>query len=777
MSPRARLSTEEWGLGVSVFDTEWAGQLESLFALSNGFLGWRGTLDELPSSVGDTCRLNGFFDRFPLPYAEPAYGYPRFGQALVGAPDGALIRLVVDGEPLDLATGAVHRHTQRLDFRDGTLRRQTEWESPGGARVRVSSTRLVSLTVRGLAAVRYSVEALDGAHDAVILSELTAAAEPQQNEDGLEPVPALVPASADADETGGVATHTTARTRLTVASAVHHEFDGPGELRSCTDAGGIRTSIRTTLRPGHPVTLIKWVAYGFGASSDTEAVADAARAALAGARRLGWTGLLEAQCTAFAEFWRRADVEIDGDARLQQAVRFALFHVFQATVLADEHPPPAKGLTGSGYQGHTFWDLDSFVVPVLAVLHPRAAAGALRWRHRTLGAALQRASELGLAGAAFPWRTIDGHESSGYWPASTAALHLNADIADAALRYLWATEDEAFEAAEALELLVQTARLWQSVARIDEHGGAHIDGVTGPDEYSALDDDNVYTNLMAQQNLLAAAGLAARRPAEAAALGVRADEIDGWHRTARAIVIPFDAQKQVHPQSAGFTARAPWPFDETAASDYPLVEHRPYLQLYRHQVTKQADLALALVRRPGVFTAPQRERDFAYYESITVRDSSLSAGTQAVLAAELGQLDLAADYVREVAAMDLADLHGDTRNGIHLAACAGLWSALASGYGGFRLGEGASAFAPRLPEGLRRLRFRLQLRGRLIVVDMRRDEARYELGEGEPITITHFGNELRLDEGGARAPIPGLPDPGPRPGQPPHRPAGLDAPR
>jgi alpha,alpha-trehalose phosphorylase len=777
VSPRAQLSTEDWGLGVTAFDPHWAAQLETLFALSNGFLGWRGTLDEAPSSVGDTCRLSGFFDRFPLAYAEPAFGYPRLGQALVGGPDGAVIRLTVDGEPFELGAGVVHGHEQHLDFGDGLLRRETVWESPRGARVRVSSTRLVSLHEPGLAVVSYAVEALERPHEIVIVSELRAATTPQENEDGLEPVPALVAVSAAADGSGGVTVHATAHSGLAVAAAMHHECDGPGRLRSRAEGGGVSTSIDATLRPGHPITVVKFVGYARGTRGDAAALADAARSCVADARQRGWTRLCDEQRAVLAEFWRRADVEVDGDPRLQQAARFTLFHVFQAAALAEEHPPPAKGLTGSGYQGHTMWDLDSFVVPVLALLQPNAAASALRWRHRTLGPALDRAAELGFAGAAFPWRTIDGRESSGYWPASTAALHLNADIADAVLRYLWASGDEAFEAAEGLELLVQTARLWASAVRFDEQGGAHLDGVTGPDEYSALVDDNVYTNLMAQQNLLAAAHLASRRAAAAVALGVTPEETQAWHRTARAMVIPFDERKQVHPQSAGFTALAPWPFDHTEAHDYPLVVHRPYLQLYRHQVTKQADLALALIRRPGVFTAPQRERDFAYYEAITVRDSSLSVATQAVLAAELGQLELAADYVRETAAMDLADLHGDTRNGIHLGAAAGLWTALVSGYGGFRLGEGDPSFAPRLPKGLHRLRFRMQLRGRLLVVEVRPGEAAYALEQGAPLTITHFGRRLRVDHDGMAAAIPELPAPGPRPSQPPHRPPGLDAPR
>jgi len=773
VSARAPLTTEDWGLAVTGYDPEWTGQLESLFALSNGCLGWRGTLDEEPSSVGDTCHLAGLFDRFPLSYAEPSYGYPRVGQALVGGPDGALIRLRIDGEEFALRTGTVLAHEQRLDFRAGTLRRETTWESPAGARIRVSSERLVSLTERGIAAVRYEVEVLDSPHEVTLESELAVSSSEQPNEDGLQPIAALVPLSVAADHGGGRISHVTAHSGIAVAAAVHHEVDGEARMRARADGTDILTTITATLQPGRPLTLLKFVGYATGESTDARELIAASRADLEQVRALGWDGLVRAQREALDTFWSRADVRVDGAPWLQQSIRFALLHVFQAAALVDEHPPPAKGLTGSGYQGHTFWDLDSFVTPVLALLHPSAAASALRWRHRTLPHALERAAELGLAGASFPWRTIDGRESSGYWPASTAAFHINADIADAALRYIWATGDREFEGREAVELLVQTARLWASLARTDRDGGTHLDGVTGPDEYSALDDDNLYTNLMAQQNLLAAARLSDAHADQAARLGVTREEQTRWRRLARTMALPFDAELQVHQQSAGFTQRSRWDFERMSADDYPLMQHHPYVQLYRHQVAKQADLVLALMRRPDVFTPAERARDFAYYEAITVRDSSLSAASQAVLAAEVGQLTLAADYVREVAMMDLEDLHHDTKNGIHLAAAAGLWTALAAGFGGLRLREGAVEFSPRLPPGIDRLCLSLVIRGRMLTLEIRDEEAVYRLSAGEPIELLHHGRQLKVGADPVAAAIPPLAEPGPRPQQPRHRPAGL----
>ena len=184
----------------------------------------------------------------------------------------------------------------------------------------------------------------------------------------------------------------------------------------------------------------------------------------------------------------------------------------QAGARAENRPIAAKGLTGPGYDGHVFWDTESFVLPVLTYTEPRAAAGVLRWRHDVIDLARERARQLGREGAAYPWRTIRGQECSGYWPAGTAACHINADIADAAVRYINVTTDEDFERECGLEILVETARMWRGLGHYDRGGQFHLDGVTGPDEYSALASDNVYTNLMAQRNLLAAADTVERHP-------------------------------------------------------------------------------------------------------------------------------------------------------------------------------------------------------------------------------------------------------------------------
>ena len=263
---------------------------------------------------------------------------------------------------------------------------------------------------------------------------------------------------------------------------------------------------------------------------------------------------------------------------------------------------------------------------------------------------------------------------------------------------------------------------------------------------------------MAKRNLVAAADAAEAHPQEARALGVDTEETAAWRDAAHDMVVPWDDRLDVHCQADNFTNHAVWDFDATPAEMYPLLLHVPYFDLYRKQVVKQADLVLALWTCGDEFTPEEKERDFEYYEALTVRDSSLSACAQAVVAAETGHIDLAYDYLGEAAFVDLHDLNHNTRDGLHMASLAGCWLALVCGLGGFRDHGGTIAFAPRLPEPIGRLSFRLDLRGRCLVVDVSAREATYRLAAGEALEIVHHGEavEVRPDEAVTR-PVPRVP--------------------
>ncbi len=773
MSSQSVFAVEPWSVRETRLELDALARTESLFALANGHIGLRANLDEgEPYAIPGTY-LNSFYELRPLPYAEAGYGYPESGQTLVNVTNGKIIRLLVDDEPFDVRYGRLLAHERVLDLRAGVLSRRADWRSPAGAAARVSSTRLVSFVQRSAVAILYEVEPLETPLRVVVQSELVA------NEPGprkaADPRAAAVfesPLQSEMFFDHGprvVLAHATRLSKLRVAAAMDHVIEGPDRtewfVESSPDVG--RVTVASNLEPGQPLRLIKFLAYGWSSQRSLAALRSQAVAALAEARHAGWDGLLAGQREYLDAFWEAADVELEGDTELQQAVRFALFHTLQAGARAEGRAIPAKGLTGDGYDGHTFWDTERFVLPVLTYTAPDAAGDALRWRHDTLDLARDRARQLGLEGAAFPWRTIRGQETSGYWPAGTAAFHINAAIADAVARYYAATGDDDFEREAGLELLVETARLWRSLGHHDPRGRFRIDGVTGPDEYSAIADNNVYTNLLAQTNLVAAADAVARHPRHAAALGADFEEAAAWRDAAQDMVIPWDDQLGVHPQSEGFTSHELWDFDHTGPDEYPLLLHFPYFDLYRKQVVKQADLVLALHWRGDAFTPEQKARDFAFYEALTVRDSSLSASTQAVVAAEVGHLELAYDYLGEAALMDLHDLAKNTADGIHMASLAGAWLAVTAGFGGMRDHGGKLTFAPRLPGRLQRIAFGVIFRGTRLRVDVTKDEATYAVLAGEPLEIAHHGEPITVSaDAPATRPIPPLADPGPAPTQP-----------
>lgn len=746
----SRLTREAWCISEQELDLENLGQKESLFALANGHLGLRGNLDEGEPFDRPGTYLNSFFESRPLPHAEAAYGNPESGQTIINVTNGKLIRLLVDDEPFDIRYGTLNRHERTLDLRAGTLHREVDWTSPAGQEARVRSTRLVSFTQRAVAAICYEVEAVDEATRVVIQSELVA----------NEPMPPfrkdprvsaalespLLPEYENRWETGAALVHVTKASKLRLAAAMDHVVEGPDSVSIKTDIQPdlARITFTCQLPPGETLRIIKFLAYGWSGTRSRAALFDQVMAALNAATYTGWDELIAEQRRYLDQFWDVADVEIDGDLELQQAVRFGLFHVLQAGARAEERPISAKGLTGTGYEGHAFWDSEIFVLPMFNHTLPKSAADVLRWRQSTLDAARDRAAALGLQGAAFPWRTIGGEECSGYWPAGTAAFHVNADIAFAVTSHVDCTGDEEFERNVGVELLVETARLWYSLGHFDREGKFRIDGVTGPDEYDALSDNNIYTNLMARHNLRAAADAVDRHPDVAAHLEVHEHEVAGWSSAAASVYIPFDERLRVHPQSDGFTLRQSWDFANTDPETYPLLLNYPYFDLYRKQVVKQADLVLAMHLFPEAFSEPQKARNFIYYERITVRDSSLSAATQAVIAAELGHLDLAYDYLGETALVDLRDVHGNAKDGMHIASMAGAWSAVVAGFGGMRTRGPDLYFHPRLPGSLNRISFNLRHRDRRLSVVILPSYATYSLESGDPITLRHHGEKFRL---------------------------------
>ncbi|MDQ4131903.1 MAG: family 65 glycosyl hydrolase [Actinomycetota bacterium] len=777
---------DPWTVRETALNLDMLAQSESVFALANGHLGLRGNLDEGEPRALSGTYLNGFYESFPAAYVERGYGYPEDGQQVVNVTDGKLIRLLVEDQPFDVHRGRLEHHERVLDLRTGILQRTAEWRSESGLGVRVNSRRLVSFVQRGVAAICYEVDALEQPMRVAVQSELlanqgdvTGGADPRA---GAALTDVLLSRLAVHNDLRVVLGHTTRGSGISMAAGMDNIIESDVAATTLVevepDLG--RVTISAGLVPGRPLRLVKMLAYHWSSQQSLEWLRDQVDASLQNALARGFDGLAASQREYLDRWWEVAGVDVDGDPEVQQALHFALFQVLQASARTDSRAIPAKGLTGKGYDGHVFWDTEAFVLPVLTYTRPDLVRSALTWRHSTLPLARERAAQLGLRGAALPWRTIHGEECSTYWPAGTAAFHVSADVAEAVRRYVDATGDDDFETTIGCELLVETARLWASLGTHDALGRFNIEGVTGPDEYSAVVDNNVFTNLMAQRNLRAAAVSVTRHPEVGEQLGVGIDEVGGWRDAADHMHIPYDDLVRVHPQDEDFTRHERWDFEDTPPDAYPLLLHRHYLDLYRKQVVKQADLVMALYACGDFFTDEEKRRNFEYYEALTVRDSSLSACVQSIVAAEVGHLDLAYDYLGEAALMDIADLEHNVLDGVHIASLAGAVLAVMAGMGGMRDHGGELSFRPRLPRGLDRVSFPVVFRGRRLRVEVGPQEARYSLAEGdEELRITHGGETVDLAGGTAATraipPAPELPPPVQPRGRAPARRSVADA--
>jgi alpha,alpha-trehalose phosphorylase len=763
---------EEWRVVETGWSKRYFARAETGFALANGYLGVRGTSDEGAPALAPGTFVSGFHETWPIEHPEAAYGLARTGQTLVNVPDATCLKLYVDDEPLFLPVARMQRYERAMDLRAGTLTRDLVWSTAGGKHVRVRSVRLVSLEFRHLMAISYEVTMLDHAAPVVLVSQLVNRQDVRPADEPVEPRrrdPRLgrsmdhrVLSCRDRVDDGlrVVLGYQATNSRMRLGVGVDHVLDcaSPYEttMRPGDDVSELTISVDA--EPGVPLRVVKYATYHSSRTVPTAELVSRSERALDRAVRGGFEPLLAAQRENLDRFWDRADVQVETTGpslRTQQAIRWNLYQVAQASWRAEGSGIGAKGLTSQAYDGHYFWDTETYVLPFLTHTQPRIARNLLRFRHGMLDEARTRAAELSQRGALFPWRTLNGQEASANYEAGTAQYHINADIAFALRTYMRVRGDEHFAADVGAEVLVETARLWEDLGFYGQDGRFHLHGVTGPDEYTTVVNDNTYTNLMARLNLTTAVevvrAVQERSPSAYAALvdstGVTPDEVDAWQRAAFHMHVPFDAERGIHPQDAGFLEREVWDLDGTPREKFPLLLHHHPLVIYRHQVLKQADIVLAMFLLGSEFSTDQKRRNFDYYDPLTTGDSSLSACVQSIIAAEVGREQQALDYFRYALLMDLADIAGNVSDGVHVASAAGVWMALVFGFGGLRDFDGDVCFSPCLPLSWHRLAYSVRIGGRQLRVELTHAEERYLLDEGDPLAVTIHGTRqvLRAD--------------------------------
>ena len=763
---------DEWNVIEKAFRPEFLAQLETMLALGNGYLGMRGCPEEGGPNAENGTFINGFYETRPIVYGEEAYGFAKTGQTICNVTDSKIIKLFLDDEPFWLPNAHLLKYDRRLNMKSGTLDREILWETPAGKRVSITSRRLVSFPNRHVAAISYCVTLLNAQAFVVISSEMRAN-EPGAPGNAGDPRLArtfsgrvLHPRTSYSKDRRIVLCHATEKSRLTLTCATDNALESscPHSYKVVQTADFGQVAFTIEAQPGCPIQLTKYMVYHTSQTASAEELCGRAEWTLDRVVTQGFQRLLASQEQYMDDFWRRSDVRIKdiredrikrSTVEIQQAIRFNLFHILQASARAEETSVPAKGLTGQAYEGHYFWDTEIYLLPFLIYTSPRIARNLLAFRYKLLPQARARAKELGHRGAMFPWRTISGEEASAYYAAGTAQYHINADITYALRKYVQATGDEAFLRNFGAEMLVETARLWVDLGFYpDAKGGKFcINGVTGPDEYNAVVNNNAYTNLMARENLRYATGviesLRATEPDAYNALvhktALEPTEVKAWIRAAENMYVPYDEKLKIIPQDDEFLDKERWDFRNTPADHYPLLLFYHPLNIYRKQVIKQADVILAMFLLGDVFPPETKKRNFDFYDPLTTGDSSLSSCVEAIIAAQIGDMEKAFRYGMAALLMDLADVGGNAKDGCHIASMGGTWMMLTYGFGGMRDNDGTLSFWPRrAPEENAILRFPVTYRGQRLEVEIGLDKVEYALREGECLVIRHETEEVQL---------------------------------
>ena len=754
----------EWEIVEEEFRVEHNFRNETIFSLGNGYLGMRGNFEEGYCGPEGTSLegtyINGFYETADLKYPEIAYGYPEKSQTMLNITNGKTIKLYLEDEEFNMFSGEVIKYRRTLDLRHGVLKRSLIWRSPAGREVRLNITRLVSLSKKHVAAICYEITPLNFEGEIRIYSALNGDVQNLQAEKDPRVGSHLKGRVLDIidkkiNEEGGAFLQRTKNTGFLLACAMSNQLEYPAfSVSTFSEELLIGTNFTFPAKKGETIKFYKYLAY-LTCKKNGDHLSGKAEKVVVDAYKAGWSQLFQEQKALMAEFWEHADIEVKGDQVVQQGLRFNAFHLLQSVGRDGQTNIAAKGLTGEGYEGHYFWDTEIYISPFFNFNNPGISKKLLTYRYNTLDYARKRAIEVGFQrGALFPWRTIGGEECSTFFPAGTAQYHINADIVYAIKKYIEVTEDQEFLIEGGSEILFETARLWMElgafIARKDNRFCINV--VTGPDEYTALVDNNFYTNMMARENLYfayqTAVWMKENSPESfkqlSKKIGLEDEELALWEKAANHMYIPYDRQLGIFPQDDTFLDKPIWDLEKTPADKFPLLLHYHPLLIYGSQVCKQPDVVLALFLLSQKFTARQKKRNYDYYEKITTHDSSLSPSIFSIVASEIGYTEKAYDYFLSTVRLDLDDYNGNTKDGIHTACMGGSWLCVVYGFAGMRVYDDILSFSPYLPAQWEEYSFKITYRGRLIRVTVNKAGASYQLLEGDALTIYHHKKKMHL---------------------------------
>ncbi|GGM29916.1 glycosyl hydrolase [Paraliobacillus quinghaiensis] len=733
---------------------------ESLLSLGNGYLGVRGNFEEGYSDSYQSIRgtyINAFHDETEITYGEKLHAFPDTQQKLLNIIDGQTVHIYLDDEKFSLFEGEILHFERHLHLDLGYAERIVHWRSLSGKEAKIHFKRFTSFVTRELFAINVKVEPIANIKQLKIVSSVNGDIsnfvdknDPRVASGHAKRLEILDVKKEDAYSMVKDITYASelevACVTTTKIKASNYTYDSNVTSSSIVE--------EYTSDGNNPVELSKFNIYTDTLRHGKE-LFDAALTVHKKIENITFDQHLAVQKEYLDNFWFTSDIEIKGDEQLQQGIRFNIYHLMQSVGKDSVSNIAAKGLSGEGYEGHYFWDTEIYMFPVFLMTNPSLAKKLLLHRYTLLDSARQRAKEVGhTQGALFPWRTITGGESSAYFPAGTAQYHISADIAYSYIQYYLVTKDEAFLNNYMAEVLFETARLWIDTGHM-KNGQFRIDDVTGPDEYTCIVNNNYYTNAMAKHNLLWAAKVYQilkenyydKLKELTSKLNLSEIEVDQWKDAGEKMYLPYDEEHQINAQDDSFLSKKRWDLDNTPKDKFPLLLNYHPLTLYRYQVCKQADTVLAHFLLEDMQDSETIKRSYDYYENITTHDSSLSFCVFSVMASKLGYEQKAYDYFTETACLDIDNLHGNTKDGLHMANMGGAWLAIVYGFAGLRVKESGLSLSPSLPVKWESLVFKLQYHNRLIQVKMEKTMVTYLVLEGEGLTISHNGESIYLESG------------------------------
>ncbi|WP_217586261.1 glycoside hydrolase family 65 protein [Lentibacillus saliphilus] len=734
---------------------------ESLFFTGNGYLGVRGNLEESSPSDMPSIRgtyINGFYDDVPISYGEKLHGFPDTQQKQLNMIDAQSIDIIVgvgdQQETLSLWNGTVLDYERSLHMDKGFTERRIHWKSSYGHELRVTFKRLASQAYQSLFLQHIELESLSGPIPVTVQSRVNGHVEnhidqsdPRVGHGHAKRV--HIKDVTLTDDYKSVVKVKTYASNLTATARSHINVDAVDHQTTYhVDEHHVTTTIAFTLDGQSTIEKRTY----FSDSRQT-ALSKKEQHAL---DQLPASYFFRKQAEDMANFWSHADIQIGGDTKLQEGIRFNLYHLFQSAGRDGQSNIAAKGLSGEGYEGHYFWDTEIYMLPFFTMTQPDIAKQLLLYRYSILDAARNRAREMGHSkGALFPWRTISGSECSSFFPAGSAQYHISADIAYSFVQYYLATNDTDFMVRYGGEVLVETARLWLDTGHFASDGSFRIDAVTGPDEYTCIVNNNYYTNAMAKFNLtwaVKAINLMKRKAPEhwhklQAEQDVTTAEVDDFLLAAENMYLPVDDTLKINPQDDTFLNKGVWDIAETPKEQFPLLLHYHPLTLYRYQVCKQADTVLAHFLLEDEQSEDVMKHSYLYYEQVTTFDSSLSFCVFSMMAARLGDLDKAYNYFIDTVRMDLDNTHGNTKDGLHMANMGGTWLAIVAGFAGMRIKESGLHFRPQLPTQWNGYAFPLHYQGRQLHIELNGTDFVVTMAEGEPVNMSVWDTTYKLSPG------------------------------